>query len=180
MKRAALATSAVGAVLLAATTCGCSAGSHSAPTVKESPSASASAPAGASASASAAAEAAPVVTVTTRKAGGLGTVLVDQNGRTLYLFEADKTTRSTCYGSCAAAWPPLITSGTPKSGGAAKPDLLKTSRRSGGATQVLYDGHPLYRYVGDTHTGDTHGQGLDQFGARWFVLAPDGAKVDKS
>ena len=113
-------------------------------------------------------------------AGKLGTILVDANGRTLYLFEADKSTQSTCNGACAAAWPPLLTSGGPTAGGSAKPGLLGTTKRSDGKTQVTYNGHPLYGYAGDSKPGDTNGEGLNQFGAAWYVLNTSGEKVDLS
>ncbi|MEV6107121.1 hypothetical protein AB0M28_20755 [Streptomyces sp. NPDC051940] len=114
----------------------------------------------------------------TASAGDLGTILVDGKGNTLYLFVADTSTTSTCEGECATAWPPLLTSGAPSSGGSAKSDLLGTSKRSDGTTQVTYHGHPLYRYEGDTKPGDTNGQDLDAFGAEWYVLDADGNKVD--
>ncbi|MFI6566144.1 hypothetical protein [Streptomyces sp. NPDC050534] len=118
--------------------------------------------------------------VKTASAGNLGTILVDGKGRTLYLFEADKSTTSTCNGSCAAAWPPLLTSGTPSTGGSAQSKLVGTSKRSDGTTQVTYHGHPVYGYAGDSKPGDTNGQALNQFGAAWYVLDAGGNKVDKS
>ena len=48
----------------------------------------------------------------------------------------------------------------------------------GGTRQVTYGHHPLYYYVGDRKAGDTHGQGLNQFGAKWYVLSPTGSKID--
>src|SRR5262245_24652314 len=81
--------------------------------------------------------------------GKLGTFLVDGHGRTLYLFQKDKTTRSTCSGACATDWPPLLTSGKAKPSGSARKGLLGTSKRSDGTTQVTYKGHPLYTYSGD-------------------------------
>ncbi|MFF9815153.1 hypothetical protein [Streptomyces sp. NPDC014006] len=118
--------------------------------------------------------------VKTASAGKLGTILVDGKGRTLYLFEADKSKTSTCNGPCAAAWPPLLTSGAPSVGGSAKSSLLGTSKRSDGKTQVTYHGHPLYSYAGDSKPGDTNGQALNQFGAEWYVLGVTGNKVDLS
>ncbi|WP_406098947.1 hypothetical protein [Streptomyces canus] len=118
--------------------------------------------------------------VKTASAGKLGTILVDGKGRTLYLFEADKSTTSTCDGACATAWPPLLTSGSPSVGGSAKSSLLATSKRSDGTTQVTYHGHPLYGYAGDSTPGDTNGQALNQFGAEWYVLDAGGNKVDLS
>ncbi|MFD8198037.1 hypothetical protein [Streptomyces sp. NPDC059701] len=126
------------------------------------------------------ATAVPRAVVKTASAGSLDTILVDGQGRTLYLFEADKSTTSTCNGACATAWPPLLTSGTPSAGGSAKSGQAGTSKRSDGTTQVTYHGHPLYRYAGDSKPGDTNGQGLNQFGAEWYVLDAGGNKVDKS
>jgi len=110
----------------------------------------------------------------------LGQLLVDGAGRTLYLFEADKGTSSVCDGPCAQAWPPLLTTGAPTAGTGATTADLGTTTRKDGTTEVTYHGHPLYYYVGDSKTGDTTGQGLNQFGAKWYVLAPSGDKIDNS
>jgi predicted lipoprotein with Yx(FWY)xxD motif len=116
-------------------------------------------------------------TVKTRH-GKLGTFLVGTNGRTLYLFEKDKSKKSTCSGDCATAWPPLLTSGKPKAAGKAKASLLGTTKRSDGTTQVTYKGHPVYYFVQDKKAGDTKGEGVNGFGAKWYVLAPSGKKID--
>jgi predicted lipoprotein with Yx(FWY)xxD motif len=109
----------------------------------------------------------------------LGKILVDAQGRTLYLFEADKGGRSACDGACASAWPPYLSSGAPQAGSGVTGSLLGSSRRGdGGGTQVTYHGHPLYYYAGDSQPGDTTGQGLNQFGAKWYVLASSGDKLD--
>jgi predicted lipoprotein with Yx(FWY)xxD motif len=115
-------------------------------------------------------------TVKTRH-GKLGTYLVDSAGRTLYLFEKDKTTKSRCYNACAQFWPPLLTSGKPKASGRAKASLLSTTKRRDGTRQVTYKGHPLYYYTADTKAGDTKGQDVDAFGAEWYILAPSGNKI---
>lgn len=106
---------------------------------------------------------------------GLGKVLVDSQGKTLYLFEQDTGTKSTCSGGCATEWPPLEASGKPTVGGGLKTSLIGTTRRSDGQRQVTYDGHPLYGYVGDSKAGDTNGQGINAFGALWYALAPSGS-----
>ncbi|MDQ6885239.1 MAG: hypothetical protein M3077_13560 [Candidatus Dormibacteraeota bacterium] len=111
---------------------------------------------------------------------GLGQILVGANGKTLYLFEADTGTQSTCSGACAQAWPPLTTNGAPKAAGGASLSLLGTTTRSDGTTQVTYSGHPLYYFVSDTKPGDTNGEGSTAFGAGWDVLSPTGAKIEKS
>jgi predicted lipoprotein with Yx(FWY)xxD motif len=111
---------------------------------------------------------------------GLGDILVDAQGKSLYLFEQDTGTKSTCSGACATAWPPLRTSGKPTAGSGAKTSLLGTTPRSDGDPQVTYDGHPLYGYQGDSNAGDTNGQGIDGFGAPWYVLSPSGNEITTS
>jgi predicted lipoprotein with Yx(FWY)xxD motif len=125
-----------------------------------------------------AANPARAATVSTRDTG-LGTVLVDGRGRTLYLFEKDTPTRSSCNGACASIWPPLTTTGAKSvAGGGLAAAKLGSVKRADGKTEVTYAGHPLYTYAGDAKPGDTRGQGLDQFGAEWYVLAPSGHKID--
>jgi predicted lipoprotein with Yx(FWY)xxD motif len=109
----------------------------------------------------------------------LGKILVDGQGRSLYLFEADTSTKSTCSGQCAAAWPPLLTKGTPSVSGDAQASKVGTTTRDDGTTQVTYNGHPLYLYAGDSKAGDTNGEGSKAFGAGWYVLSPAGDKIDK-
>jgi predicted lipoprotein with Yx(FWY)xxD motif len=108
----------------------------------------------------------------------LGAVLVDSRGRSLYLFEKDTANASKCAGSCASIWPPLTTTGVPHAMGAAQASLVGSVRRSDGAMQVTYRGHPLYLYVGDNKTGDVNGQGLNQFGAVWEAVGPSGSGLD--
>jgi predicted lipoprotein with Yx(FWY)xxD motif len=107
----------------------------------------------------------------------LGPILVDGNGRTLYLFEADKSPSSTCYGACATYWPPLLTGGAPTAGTGVKASLLGTTRRTDGTTEVTYGGHPLYYVVTDHNPGDASGQAVNNFGAAWFVVGTDGNKI---
>jgi predicted lipoprotein with Yx(FWY)xxD motif len=108
---------------------------------------------------------------------GLGKILVDSTGKTLYLWQKDSGTKSVCSGGCAAAWPPLRASGKPTAGGGAKASLLGTTPRSDGKPQVTYDGHPLYLYQGDSKPGDTTGQGSTGFGAPWYVLSATGKDI---
>ena len=119
-------------------------------------------------------------TVTTASAGDLGTILVDSTGRTLYLWKADTGSTSTCSGACAAAWPPLTTTGDAKAAGGARTADLGTTKRSDGTAQVTYHGHPLYLFAGDAKPGDANGEGSTGFGAAWYVLAPTGTAVDKT
>jgi predicted lipoprotein with Yx(FWY)xxD motif len=108
---------------------------------------------------------------------GLGNILVDSRGRTLYLFKADKGTKSACSGACAVAWPPLRAGGKLTVGSRAKRSLVGSTARSDGKPQVTYNGHPLYLYVDDQKPGDTHGQGVTAFGAKWFALTPGGTQI---
>jgi len=101
----------------------------------------------------------------------LGRILVDGEGRTLYLFQADKGTASTCNGACARAWPPLTTASKPVAGPGVSAAKLGTTNRSDGTTEVTYDGHPLYTYVGDSAPRQTAGEGSTAFGAEWNVLS---------
>jgi predicted lipoprotein with Yx(FWY)xxD motif len=107
----------------------------------------------------------------------LGTILVDGSGRTLYLFQKDQPNQSACAGACAAAWPVDSSSGTPKAGSGVTASLLGTIKRSDNRTQVTYHQHPLYYYSGDSGAGQQNGQGVDAFGAKWFVVNPAGGAV---
>jgi predicted lipoprotein with Yx(FWY)xxD motif len=107
----------------------------------------------------------------------LGEILVDSQGRTLYLFQKDSGTTSSCNGACAAAWPPLRSSGNPVVLGAANASLVGTIARSDGKPQATYNGHPLYRFVMDTKSGDTNGEGLTAFGGTWFAVSPAGEPI---
>jgi predicted lipoprotein with Yx(FWY)xxD motif len=108
----------------------------------------------------------------------LGRIVVDSRGRTLYLFERDKGHRSTCYGACAAYWPPALTHGKPRARAGLKRSLIGTTRRRNGTMQVTYAGHPLYRYAGDSGPGQTTGAGLQDFGGGWDPISPAGKKVE--
>jgi predicted lipoprotein with Yx(FWY)xxD motif len=116
----------------------------------------------------------PTVTLASSK---FGKILVGANGRTLYDFVADKTMASTCYGACASLWPPLTVTGNPKPGPGVRASLLGTTKRTDGTIEVTYNGHPLYYYAGDTASGDTTGQDINQFGALWYVLTANGMEI---
>src|ERR671935_1561407 len=135
---------------------------------------STSAPAGANAGTTAQPAAGTVRAATTK----LGRILVDSRGRSLYLFEKDAGTASTCYGACASLWPPLTVSGSPKAGAGIVASKLGTTKRKDGKAEVTYNGHPLYYYAGDQKPGDISGQGLNQFGAPWDVLNTAGKGID--
>jgi predicted lipoprotein with Yx(FWY)xxD motif len=109
----------------------------------------------------------------------LGTILVDSKGITLYDFVQDKGGMSSCYGACAALWPPLITKGKPVAGHGVRASLLGTTKRKDGKLEVTYNGHPLYYFVSDRKPGQTTGQDVNQFGALWWVLSPSGKEIHR-
>lgn len=122
------------------------------------------------------ATAAGVTKVKTRT-GPLGTYLTDADGRSLYLFEADTPNSSHCTGDCANVWAPLLTAFNGKSGSGVDGAKLGTTLRPDGTKQITYNGHPLYLYGPDKHAGDTLGQGLDNFGATWWLINPAGDPI---
>jgi predicted lipoprotein with Yx(FWY)xxD motif len=122
---------------------------------------------------------APATSAISTKKTSLGTFLVNAQGRTLYLWDADKGSMSACNGECAQDWPPLTTKGTPKASGGVKASLLGTTKRSDGSREVTYAGHPLYTYEGDTAPGQATGQGSSAFGAPWWVVTPAGAALQR-
>jgi predicted lipoprotein with Yx(FWY)xxD motif len=117
-------------------------------------------------------------TIGVSEVDGLGKILVDSKGRTVYLFENDTGPTSTCFGACASAWPPVTETGMPSAGTGVMESMLGTTKRPDGTMQVTYNGHPLYLYQGDSKPGDTTGQNVDGFGAEWYVLSPEGNKVE--
>jgi predicted lipoprotein with Yx(FWY)xxD motif len=118
-----------------------------------------------------------VATVGLANEGNLGKILVDSQGRSLYLFQKDIGTTSECAGACATAWPPLRVTGKPVVGTAVSASKIGTTARSDGKPQVTYNGHPLYLYSADQKPGDTNGQGLNVFGGGWFALSAAGNMV---
>jgi predicted lipoprotein with Yx(FWY)xxD motif len=122
------------------------------------------------------------VAVSTRKIKGLGTVLVNAKGRTLYVFMKDQRKRVTCTGSCASFWPPLKwkSSAKPKAGGAAKTSLLSTVKNPSGGRSVTYNKWPLYTYSGDSGAGQANGQGQNLNGGKWYVISAAGTVVKHS
>jgi len=111
---------------------------------------------------------------------GLGTVLVNAQGKTLYTFEPDKAKKVTCTGGCAATFPPLILSGTKAvAAGAVKASLLSADPNPSGGKVVTYAGWPLYTYVADSYPGLVAGQADSFGGGLWYVISPSGAVIKK-
>jgi predicted lipoprotein with Yx(FWY)xxD motif len=124
--------------------------------------------------AAASSEGAPI-TVGTAK--GVGKVLVDSNGLTLYYFQKDQGEKSACYGACEEGWPPLLTEGAPQAGEGAMASKLGTTKRKDGTVQVTYAGWPLYTFVEDKKPGEDNGTDSKAFGASWYPLHPNGEKA---
>jgi predicted lipoprotein with Yx(FWY)xxD motif len=104
----------------------------------------------------------------------LGQIVVDGEGRTLYVFLADEGEESTCYDDCEASWPPLTVEGDPTAGEGIDGSLLSTTEREDGSMQVTFDGQPLYYFGADETADDVNGQGV---GDVWYVVSPDGAPI---
>jgi predicted lipoprotein with Yx(FWY)xxD motif len=104
----------------------------------------------------------------------LGSILVDQDGKTLYLFEADSKNKSNCSGGCLDLWPPIMANGKATAGSGVSAGMIGAAT---GSSQVTYAGHPLYWFSGDTKAGDTNGEGLDDFGGEWYAISPAGTAV---
>jgi predicted lipoprotein with Yx(FWY)xxD motif len=126
---------------------------------------------------------APVYQVKIGTVHGLGKVLVDGQGFTLYVFAPDKHSgSSTCYGRCAQAWPPLVlpagVSHAP-AGSGVKAGLLSTTKRTDGTVEVTYHKWPLYTWVVDTQPGQDTGQDLNSTGGKWYVITPKGQIITK-
>jgi len=109
----------------------------------------------------------------------LGAIITGAGGRAVYLFEKDKGTASSCYGACAAAWPPVLVTGTPVAGTGVNASLLGTAKRTAGSMQLTYGGFLLYYFAGDSKPGDVSGEGSQAFGAGWDLVSPAGKKVEK-
>jgi predicted lipoprotein with Yx(FWY)xxD motif len=169
-----LAAGAGGVAGMALLVAACSSGSSS-----TSASAPATSPAGAAATSSAAAGSAGTSggTVITTASSSAGTILASGSGRAVYLFAKDAGGKSSCSGACAGAWPPVTTTGSPTASGGAKASDLGTITRSDGTKQVTYDGHPLYYFSGDSGAGMASGQGINAFGAKWWLVSPAGSDV---
>ncbi|HKX13920.1 MAG TPA: hypothetical protein VJN19_01925 [Propionibacteriaceae bacterium] len=100
-------------------------------------------------------------------------MLFDSTGQAIYLFDKEQTTKPECYGACAEAWPPVLTKGEPTAASGARQNLLGTTKRNGGATQVTYGGNPLYYYA---HEGknEVKCHNIQGFGGLWLVVTPAG------
>jgi predicted lipoprotein with Yx(FWY)xxD motif len=122
---------------------------------------------------------APALKVTAKAVSGLGPVLVNEEGKTLYVFAPDKHSKVTCEGSCAAVWPPEIVQDGQQAlaSGAVKQSLLGSDPDREGGEVITYAGWPLYAYVADTKPGVATGQAVDLNGGYWYVISPTGKVI---
>jgi predicted lipoprotein with Yx(FWY)xxD motif len=110
---------------------------------------------------------------------GMGKILVDASGFTVYEFTRDSRNKNTCVkvSGCSAVWPALTTSGNPTAGSGVKASLLSTIKLAGGARQITYAGHPLYRYSEATERAETSYIGVSHFGGKWLAVNAAGGAV---
>lgn len=188
--KAAACVLAIGAIGIVAAGCGSANTDANAPTVANtavqtnaqgdtiSSASSSAAPAGTSSGSSSAS----AVTIGTGTVSGLGTVLVNAQGQTLYMFVPDNKSKVTCTGACATVWPPVaLSSGqTATASGSVKQSLLGSDPNPSGGDVVTYNGWPLYTYVSDTSAGQANGQALNINGGLWYVMSPSGAIIKKA
>lgn len=121
----------------------------------------------------AAAPDAPSVRVARTK---LGRILVNGQGRTLYLYMKDRGTKSACSRRCSQVWPPATVSGAPTGGPGVAAAKLTTTRGADDRRQLVYNGHPLYTLTADVRPGQINGEG---FLGTWFVVSAAGDRIGK-
>ena len=152
---------------------GCGGGSSSTSSSKSS--------AAAPTSSTAAPTTASTTVISSRNIPGLGTVLVNAQGHTLYMFMPDKHAKVTCVGACAQLWPPAKLAGLkPSASGSVKVALLDSDSDPAGGRVVTYAGWPLYTYISDSAPGQATGQGLETSGGKWYVMTPAGTFITKA
>jgi predicted lipoprotein with Yx(FWY)xxD motif len=171
-RRLAVAVSLTAALLFSAACGGGSATDSNAVTPESSTPGTTAAPTTAPSPAPSSVPATDGIAITTA-ASDFGTMLFDQPGQAIYLFEKETAGLPACYGDCAAAWPPVLTTGNPQATGEVRADLLGTAPRDDGSTQVTYGGHPLYYYAHEA-PGQVLCHDVVEFGGRWLVVTPEG------
>jgi predicted lipoprotein with Yx(FWY)xxD motif len=102
--------------------------------------------------------------------------LVDQSGRTLYVFAKDTQNSGTsaCTGDCATIWLPVTVTATPTAGTGVDASMLGAITRDDGTMQATFNGWPLYYYSGDQAAGDMMGQGME---GNWFLVSATGNAI---
>ena len=115
-------------------------------------------------------------TVITSGDSDFGTILFDDAGQAIYIWEVEESDIAECYDDCAVAWPPVLTDGTPVAAGSVNGDLLGTTERTDGTTQVTYNGHPLYYYAHEG-PGEVKCHNVSTHGGLWWVVQPNGMRA---
>ena len=115
-------------------------------------------------------------TAITTRTSELGPMLFGPDRQAIYIWESEPTTKPQCYGGCAEAWPPVLTDGRPQAAGDVDADVLGTTKRKDGSTQVTYDGHPLYYYAHEG-PGEVKCHNIATHGGLWWVVRPDGERA---
>lgn len=120
-----------------------------------------------------------VITGTIIKTGDseFGSILFDDRGQAIYIWELEESTKAECYGDCAEAWPPVLTDGAPIASGSVNSELLGTTERTDGTTQVTYNGHPLYYYAHE-EPGEVKCHNVSTHGGLWWVIQPSGIRAE--
>jgi predicted lipoprotein with Yx(FWY)xxD motif len=170
------AGSLLGVLVAAVVIAGCGSSNNSSSAAAQKPAAS---PGGSSSGGSASGAGSSGLSISTTT-GTDGTYLTGASGRAIYLWVADKHGKSVCNGACASAWPPVLAGSMPTASSGVNAKDLALTPRSGGAKQVTYNGHPLYYFAGDSGSGSVTGQGSNGFGAKWWLVAPDGSAITKA
>lgn len=122
-------------------------------------------------------ENAPKGTVITSGDSEFGTMLFNNEKQAIYIWELEESPEAECYGNCAEAWPPVLTDGAPIASGSVNGELLGTTKRTDGSTQVTYNGHPLYYYAHEK-AGEVKCHNISTHGGLWWVIQPSGMKAD--
>lgn len=105
-----------------------------------------------------------------------GTMLFNDKKQAIYIWELEESTKAECYGDCAKAWPPVLTTGAPRAAGSINNELLGTTKRTDGSTQVTYNGHPLYYYAHEG-AGEVKCHNVSSYGGLWWVIQPSGNRA---
>ncbi len=116
-------------------------------------------------------------TVITTGDSEFGTMLFDNKGQAIYIWELEESTKAECYEDCVEAWPPVLTDGAPRAAGSVSNELLGTTERTNGSTQVTYNGHPLYFYAHE-EAGEVKCHNVSTHGGLWWVIQPSGNRAD--
>ncbi|MBC7943137.1 hypothetical protein H7X68_01410 [Candidatus Saccharibacteria bacterium] len=116
-------------------------------------------------------------TIITSGDSEFGSILFDDRGQAVYIWELEESTTTECYGDCAKAWPPVLTDGAPRTAGSVSNELLGTTERTDGTIQVTYNGHPLYYYAHE-EAGEVKCHNVSTHGGLWWVIKPSGVRVE--